>query len=185
MRLYALCDQELLDSKHITIKDFIEIAIKHNAEIIQYRNKNSSNEAIKQQLLYIRDSFSGTLIINDLYELIDFCDGVHLGQEDLLKIDSDIYKASEIVRKKIGKNKFFGISTHNEKEIFEANKMDLNYIGLGAYRETSTKRVSTVLGRDADLIASISKHPVGIIGGVRVDDKFVNITYHVIGNGLL
>ena len=64
--------------------------------------------------------------------------------------------------------------------------MDLNYIGLGAYRDTSTKQdITTVLGEKLDDIAKLSQHYVAAIGGVRLDDKFNNITYHVIGSGLL
>ena len=185
MRLYALCDQNILDSSGITLEKYIEIAMINSAEIIQYRNKNSDLHFIKTQLIKIRKIFDGFLIINDTYELIEFCDGVHVGQEDLKKIDSDIFKAVKILRDVIGSDKILGISTHNEKEVLEANEMDLNYIGLGAYKTTTTKDISVVLGKSLDTIASKSKHPVGAIGGVTKDDIFTNVTYHVIGSGLL
>ncbi len=186
MRLYALCDQELLDSRGISLEEFIEIAKSNSAEIIQYRNKTADIAFIKTQLIKIRKLYDGFLIVNDSYELIEFCDGVHVGQEDLARINSDIFTAVKIIRKVIGSDKILGISTHNEKEILEANEMDLNYIGLGAYRNTSTKNnVSNILGDSLDKIASKSKHFVGVIGGVKKNDKFQNITYHVIGSGLL
>jgi len=185
MRLYALCDQELLDSNGINIEEYIKIAVENSAEIVQYRNKSGNIDFIKSQLIKIRKIFSGFLIVNDKYELVSFCDGVHLGQDDLRKIDEDIFKAVKILRGVVGSDKIIGISTHNEKEILEANKMDLNYIGLGAYRSTSTKNVDVVLGDKVDIIASKSIHPVGVIGGVRKNDKFLNITYHVIGSGLI
>ena len=186
MRLYALCDQDLLNKRGLSLNDFIHIAKKNNAEIIQYRNKNADVKFIKTQLIEIRKIFDGILIVNDAYELEEFCDGVHLGQEDLKKIDIDINKSISFLRNIISDDKLLGISTHNKKEILEANTLDINYIGLGAYRTTSTKDdVNYLLGNEADKLASISKHPVGIIGGVRLDDKFDNITYHVIGSGLL
>lgn len=185
MRLYALCDQELLDSKNILLEEFIEIAKQNGAEIIQYRNKNADIAFIKQQLIKIRKVFDGFLIVNDAYELIEFCDGVHVGQEDLREIDTDISKAVKILRSVIKSDKILGISTHSESEILEANELDLNYVGLGAYRDTSTKNVSTVLGNDLDNIASKSKHFVAAIGGVKKDDKFNHVTYHVIGSGLV
>ena len=186
MRLYALCDQDMLDSRGVTLSSFLEIAKQNNAEIIQYRNKNADIAFIKQQLIAIRKDYEGFLIVNDAYELVEFCDGVHLGQEDLKEIDADIYKAVKIVRSVIGKDKILGISTHNEKEILEANEMDLNYVGLGAFRTTSTKKdISTVLGDKLDMIASKSKHFVGAIGGVKKDDTFNHVTYHVIDSGLL
>ncbi len=185
MRLYALCDQDMLDKKGLSLHNYIEIAKQNSAEIIQYRNKSADIAFIKMQLIEIRKIYDGFLIVNDKYELVEFCDGVHLGQEDLREVDSDIYKAVKILRSVVGSDKIIGISTHNEKEVLQANEMDLNYIGLGAYKTTSTKDVSIVLGKKVDDIALKSKHPVGVIGGVSLDDKFTHVTYHVIGSGLL
>ena len=186
MRLYALCDQQLLNRNNITLEQFISIAKLNNAEIIQYRNKSADISFIKQQLIKIRKLYDGFLIVNDAYELVEFCDGVHVGQEDLKAIDADISKAVKILRSVIKGDKILGISTHNEKEVLQANELDLNYIGLGAYRNTDTKSdVNTVLGDKLDVIASKSKHFVAAIGGVKKEDKFENVTYHVIGSGLL
>jgi thiamine-phosphate pyrophosphorylase len=186
MRLYALCDQDMLDKRGISVEEFIEIAKGNNAEIIQYRNKDADISYIKQQLIKIRKLYDGFLVVNDAYELVEFCDGVHVGQEDLQEIDADISKAVKILRSVVSKDKILGISTHNEEEVLQANTLDVNYIGLGAYRDTSTKKdVSTVLGEKLDTIASKSDHIVAAIGGVRKDDMFENITYHVIGSGLL
>ncbi len=186
MRLYALCDQDLLDTRGISLEDFIETAKEQNAEIIQYRNKNSDITFIKQQLIKIRKMYDGFLIVNDAYELVEFCDGVHVGQEDLKEIDEDVFKAVKILRSVIKKDKILGISTHNEQEVLQANDMDLNYIGLGAYRETNTKNnITSVLGDKLDDIASMSKHFVAAIGGVKKDDDFKHVRYHVIGSGLI
>lgn len=186
MRLYALCDQDLLDKKGLSLEDFIEIAKQKNAEIIQYRNKNADVAFIKQQLIKIRKLYDGFLVVNDAYELVEFCDGVHVGQDDLRAIDKDIFKAVKILREVIKKEKLLGISTHNKEEVLQANLMDINYIGLGAYRDTSTKDdISTIIGEKLDEIASLSKHFVAAIGGVKENDKFVHVTYHVIGSGLL
>ncbi|SFV53723.1 Thiamin-phosphate pyrophosphorylase [hydrothermal vent metagenome] len=186
MKLYALCDQDMLDKKGISIDAFVDIAKKQNAEIMQYRNKNGDIAFIKEQLIAIRKQFEGFLIINDAYELVEYCDGVHVGQEDLLKIDTDIHKAVAILRSIIKEDKILGISTHNEEEVLEANKMPLNYIGLGAFRATATKSdISSILGDSLDKIAAESKHLVAAIGGVKLTDKFENVAYSVIGSGLL
>jgi len=184
MKLYALCDQDTLNSRNISLEDFVSIAKKHDAEIIQYRNKNASVDEIKEKLILIRQLWDGFLIVNDKYELISFCDGVHMGQEDLEGIDSDIEVAVKMIRATIGSDKLLGISTHNEKEIKKANNMDLNYIGLGAFKQTSTKDVTNILGDNLDKIASFSEHKVAAIGGVKLDDNFENVAYLVIGSGL-
>jgi thiamine-phosphate pyrophosphorylase len=186
MRLYALCDQDMLDTKGISLEEYIHLAKANGAEIIQYRNKNADLSFIKQQLIKIRKIYEGFLIVNDKYELVEFCDGVHLGQEDLKSIDKDIFKAVKIIRNAVGIDKILGLSTHNEEEVLQANEMDLNYIGLGAYRTTSTKKdINTILGDSLDIIAAKSKHYVAAIGGVKKSDTFTNVIYHVIGSGLL
>ncbi len=186
MRLYALCDQDMLDEKGISLDEFIAIAKSQKAEILQYRNKNAPLEVIKKNLIAIRKVFDGFLIVNDAYELIEFCDGVHLGQEDLFAIDKEITQAVKIVRSVIGEDKILGISTHSEAEVLIANNLDINYIGLGAYRNTQTKKdIAGVLGENIEKIAAKSKHLVGAIGGVKLSDNFQNITYHVIGSGLV
>ncbi|MCK9491199.1 MAG: thiamine phosphate synthase [Sulfurimonas sp.] len=185
MRLYALCDQELIDRNELSLEEFVALAKANNAEIIQYRNKNADIAFIKQQLIAIRKIYDGFLIVNDAYELIEFCDGVHVGQEDLKAIDEDALKAVKILRSVV-KEKLIGISAHNEEEVLLANEMDLNYIGLGAYRDTSTKsNITTILGKELDSIAAKSKHLVAAIGGVKLDDEFNHVTYKVIGSGLL
>ena len=71
----------------------------------------------------------------------------------------------------------------NKEEILKANKMDLDYIGLGAYRSTTTKDVSSIGGEELLKIAKLSIHPVAIIGGVRLDDE-LDVKYKVIGSDI-
>ncbi len=184
MKLYALCDQDTLSDRGLSLQDFVDLAKKHQAEIIQYRNKNGDEETIKKALIELRKHWDGFLIVNDKYELIPFCDGVHMGQEDLLCIDEDIQKSVTTVRELIGPDKILGISTHNEEEIKIANNMDLNYIGLGAFKQTSTKDVTNILGDTLDILAAKSKHKVAAIGGVKLSDEFENVSYLVVGTGL-
>lgn len=185
MQLYALCDRDALRSRNIPLEEFVQKAKKYNAQIIQYRNKHDDVALIKNDLIFLRKSWDGFLIINDYYELISFCDGVHIGQDDLYAIDTDPVRAIEILKTAIGTDKIIGLSTHNKLEIEIANGLNINYIGLGAYRATSTKSEAKVLGESLDTLASYSKHPVGAIGGIKLDDTFEYVTYHVIGTGLL
>ena len=132
----------------------------------------------------IRDYYDGLLIINDTMELIDYADGLHIGQEDIRQYSDDLPEAVKMIRQKIGR-KQLGLSTHNKEEILEANKLDLDYIGLGAYRATHTKSEANVGGISLIEAASYSMHPIGMIGGVTLDDRFEKpIVYNVIGSGL-
>jgi len=188
--IYALCDFELLKQNNISFSQYIQKISHLSIVYIQYRDKINSFDIQKQNLIYLKTLTSIPIIINDKFDLLEFADGLHLGQDDLLNLKSKINFQDNILffkflRKKYS-NKIFGLSTHNELEILEANKLDLDYIGLGAYRSTSTKKdIDTVLGSKISYLAKISNHPVGAIGGVKLDDKIDNISYNVIGSALL
>ena len=155
-----------------------------NIRILQYRNKFGSLEEKKSDLLTIRKYYKGIVILNDCIELIAYADGLHIGQEDIKEYSDDLFESVRLIRQKIG-HKILGLSTHNKEEILEANALALDYIGLGAYRATNTKSEASVGGSTLLEAASHSKHPVGLIGGVRLEDEFeAPIVYKVIGSGL-
>lgn len=180
--LYVLCDYETLHKKNITLEKFVDLCKKSDVKLVQYRDKTSSLQEQKTNLLYLKSQLNIPIIINDKIELIEFADGLHLGQEDFLAIHKDKKIALKLIRAKI-KNKLLGLSTHNEIEILEANDLALDMIGLGAYRNTSTKDVSSIIGSKISYLAKISKHPVCAIGGVKMNDIIENIKFNVIGSG--
>ena len=180
--LYVLCDYETLLKKNITLEKFVVLCKEKDVKIIQYRDKVSSLEDQKSNLLYLKSELNIPIIINDKIELIEFADGLHLGQEDFSKIHNDKKIAIKLVKAKI-KDKLLGLSTHNEIEILEANELPLDMIGLGAYRNTNTKDVSSIIGSKISYLAKISKHPVCAIGGVKMNDIIENVRFNVIGSG--
>lgn len=180
--LYVLCDYETLLKKNISLEKFVNLCKKKDVKIVQYRDKISSLQEQKTNLLYLKSQLNIPIIINDKIELIEFADGLHLGQEDLDKIHKDKKLAVKLVRLKI-KDKLLGLSTHNEIEILEANELVLDMIGLGAYKNTSTKDVNTILGSKISYLAKISKYPVCAIGGVKIEDIIENIRFNVVGSG--
>ena len=184
MNLYALIDRESLDKSNLSITQLITQINKFNAPILQYRAKNSTTQEKIETLKIIRKLYNGKIIINDDIDAIDYCDGLHIGQDDILRFDTNDTKAIKIIREKIG-NKLLGLSTHNIPEIIKANSLDLDYIGLGAYRSTNTKK-DAPLGSDLIEVAKHSKHKVALIGGVRLDDEFDEsvIFYSVVGSDL-
>lgn len=182
-KIYALCDFETLQKKSISLDTFVNLSKKYDVKVVQYRDKVSSLEEQQKNLIYLKKQLNIPLIINDKVELIDYADGLHVGQEDLEIINVNKTLAIKLLRKKIG-NKLLGLSTHNEIEILEANELDLDMIGLGAYRNTATKDVDSVLGEKLSYLAKISKHPVCAIGGVKKSDTLDNVTFKVIGSDL-
>lgn len=186
--IYALCDFELLEKYNFSLSSYLEKISLYDIVYIQYRDKANSLEIQKQNVEYLKKHTNIPIIINDSLELLKVADGLHVGQEDLEELSKSLKLPPENTIKFIKKtnhNKIIGLSTHNEKEILEANKFEIDYIGLGAYRTTTTKDVSNMLGEKASYLAKISSHPVGLIGGVKIDDDVENISYNVIGSGLL
>jgi len=182
--IYALLDKEVLLKRGLSLMELSKKIQSLNIPIAQYRNKVGSLEEKRQDLLEIRRFYRGKLIINDTIELIAYADGLHVGQEDIRSYSDELTQAVALIRNTIGR-KILGLSTHNKKEILEANGLDLDYIGLGAYRGTSTKSEAKVLGDKALEFAKESKHPVGLIGGVTLNDVFPShIKYRVIGSNL-
>ena len=190
--IYALLDFDTLQKYNISIKDFCKTAKGLKAKFLQYRDKNSTFEEKLNRIKEIRKYWKKTLIINDTLELLPFSDGIHIGQEDLQelceKFNVDKYEMIKTIKNgewrvengeykinsqfSILNSQFIvGLSTHNKKEILEANKLPLDYIGLGAYRPTSTKKTSNILGKKVINLIKYSYHPVAIIGGVKIYDK--------------
>jgi len=183
-KIYALLDEETLQSKGWSINQFINRAKSKGAKILQYRNKNGSLKEIEGRLKEIVSLFDGVVIVNDYLQLAYLCDGLHIGQEDLKNFGDTPYEAVLNIREKLGTFKWLGLSTHNEDEIKIANELPLNYIGLGAYRDTKTKSDAKILGDKLPKLAKLSRHLVAAIGGVRLDDKIANVEYLVVGSGM-
>ena len=212
MAIYALLDRDTLLKYGISIKDFVKTAKGLKAKILQYRDKNSPLEEKKARLFEIKKYWKKTLIINDTLELLPYCDGIHIGQEDLQEL-CKIHNLSayEIIyalkngewRMENGEFKILlnklnrpasqfsilnsqfivGLSTHNKEEIIESNKLPLTYIGLGAYRPTFTKNTDNIIGEKIKELIKFSNHPVAVIGGVKIYDKIPS-KFKVIGSDI-
>ncbi len=182
--VYALIDAALLRRFGLTLPEVGAFLQQEGISLAQYRDKESDDAEVAAALETLKKHYRGTLIVNDRLGLAELADGLHLGQEDLTAFDEDPRRAVRTVRERLGR-KLFGLSTHNADEILRANTLDLDYIGLGAYRPTRTKKVTEIGGESLLEIARLSRHPVAIIGGVRWEDDFdAPIRYKVLGSAL-
>jgi len=100
------------------------------------------------------------LIVNDDPTLAKeiSADGCHLGQSDM-----NIQRARKILRKKI-----IGITCHNSKKLIkQAVKDGANYIAIGAFFKSKTKKVNFIAKPSLISWAKrFTKLPVVIIGGI-------------------
>lgn len=140
---------------------------------IQLRMKNSSPEEILEMAKKIKpltDEKEAFLIINDY---VDVCrdanaTGVHLGQADT---------PPSKARMELGPLAVIGVTANTFEQIEAVKSLDIDYIGIGPFAETSTKEVlAPVLGlegiraiSDRMLAADINIAHVAV-GGIRLED---------------
>ena len=116
---------------------------------------------IAKRILKICKKNNVKLIINDNPYLATKvnADGCHLGQKDM-----DISKA-----KKILKNKIIGVTCHNSIKLAKyASSNGANYIAIGAFYKTKTKKVIHKASfKTLNKIKKSIKIPVVAIGGIN------------------
>ena len=140
---------------------------------IQLRMKNSTRDTIvttAQKLKPLCAEKESIFIIDDHVDIAKELqlDGVHLGKSDMNPADA---------RRELGMQAIIGATANTFEDICKLVLMDIDYIGLGPFRFTSTKKkLSPVIGlegydsilkkcRDAGY-----KIPIVAIGGIKYDD---------------
>ena len=116
---------------------------------------------IGKKIKKICNKFNVKLIINDdplLAKKIN-ADGCHIGQSDM-----GVFKARKLI-----KNKIIGVTCHNSKKLIKKAINDgVDYIALGAFYSTKTKRIKhkakIELIKEAKKITNI---PIVAIGGIK------------------
>jgi thiamine-phosphate pyrophosphorylase len=161
------------ESDDFSHMDLVEAACKGGADWVQLRVKDKSFEewkSIALDVLEVCESFGAKLIINDNVELAQQIRpyGVHLG-----KTDMDPAKA----RKLLGKNVVIGGTANTFEDIQRLAMARVDYIGLGPFRFTSTKKnLSPVLGLEGykKILTQMKLNDINIplvaIGGINPDD---------------
>ena len=111
------------------------------------------------------------LIVNDDPNLAKeiSADGCHLGQSDM-----NIKRARKILRKKI-----IGITCHNSKKLIkQAVKDGANYIAIGAFFKSKTKKINYIAKPGLiSWVKRFTKIPVVIIGGIN-NKNFRKLVLH-------
>jgi len=149
-----------------------ELALKGGCKWIQLRMKEASLEEIEKVALQLQPlckEAGAILIIDDHVELCKKigADGVHLGKMDMLPADA---------RKILGDGFLIG-GTCNTFEEIQKIKDDVDYIGCGPFRFTTTKKnLAPVLGLEGyqNIIWECRSNgiqiPIVAIGGITSKD---------------
>lgn len=163
LSLYLVTDRSL--SLGRSLVEVVEEAVKGGVTMVQLREKDCSSLEFYQEATALKrllKPYKIPLIINDRLDIALACDaeGLHIGQSDL---------PFSIARQLLGENKIIGLSVECLKDAQEANKLDVDYIGISPVFSTPTK-TDTAMAVGIEGVRKItlqSVHPAVGIGGIN------------------
>lgn len=158
--------------RNITNAQLVEKVCKSGVKLVQLRIKDASEEYIFQEAKAVQaicEKYNATFILNDYATIVKELniDGVHLGKNDISPI-----KAREL----LGNSTIIGGTANSIDDVNSLIKAKVNYIGLGPYKHTETKKnLSPILGLSGykSIINQLKKDelpPIYAIGGIKNDD---------------
>lgn len=160
-------------SDKYSIAEEAQMAIEGGCRWIQLRMKDATDEEVRQvaeEIVPMCQETDTFLIIDDRVELVNEMkvSGVHLG-----KTDMPVAEAREL----LGPHAIIGATANTAADILALRGVDVDYVGLGPFRHTTTKeRLAPVLGLEgykavmAEVRAAGIEIPVVAIGGITADD---------------
>lgn len=160
-------------SENMTILEEIENVVAGGCKWVQLRMKDADKEEIKavaRKSKEICKKNDVILVIDDYADIAKELelDGVHLGKKDM-PVDE--------ARKLLGEEFIIGATANSFEDIEALRHTDIDYIGLGPFRFTSTKKnLSPVIGIEgyAEIMRRKAESSINIpivaIGGICYDD---------------
>jgi thiamine-phosphate pyrophosphorylase len=141
----------------------VRCVVDAGVTILQYRNKQDSDEQVLEDARWIRDAAGPdpTLILNDRVHLVPGSgfDGAHVGQGDL---------AATEARRLLGPGCVLGVSTHNPAQVSAVAQAAVDYIAVGPVFATASKAdPDPVIGLEGVRAARRrTNKPLVAIGGI-------------------
>lgn len=160
-------------SERYSIAEEVQMVLEGGCKWIQLRLKNASDEEFRQialEIIPLCKEHEAFLVFDDRVELAMEMGvhGVHLGKNDMNPLEA---------RETMGAEAIIGVTANTAEDILKYKGRDVDYVGLGPYRFTTTKeKLSPVLGiegyaqivktvREADMLL-----PIVAIGGITLED---------------
>ena len=140
---------------------------------MQLRMKDATDKQfteMAERILPICRKYNAIFILDDRVHLVNElgADGVHLGKKDMPVKEA---------RNLLGPTKIIGATANTEEDLHSAYEAGADYIGLGPFRFTTTKKgLSPILGSEGyrRIMEYRKRHgiiiPVVAIGGIRMED---------------
>ena len=151
----------------------VGLFLEGGGQWVQLRMKDTPAETIVETgklILSLCREYGAIFIVNDHPEIAlqIGADGVHIGKKDLSPSEA---------RTILGPGKIIGCTANTFEDIEQLNGYPIDYIGLGPYRFTTTKKnLSPVLGAEGyrQIFSQMAEHgiriPVTVIGGITLAD---------------
>ncbi len=160
-------------SPRFTIAREVEMALAGGCRWIQLRMKDASADEIRQtarEIMPMCQEHEAFLVLDDHVDLTDELKvhGVHLGRHDMPAAEA---------RQRLGGRAIIGVTANTADDIIAFRGIDVDYVGLGPMRFTTTKQgLSPVIGIDGykAIVDRVRAAGIGLpivaIGGITIDD---------------
>lgn len=160
-------------SDKYSIAEEVQMALEGGCRWIQLRMKGASDEEVMEtaaQLIEMCRENNAFLIVDDRVNVVNELkvSGVHLGKEDM-----DPMEAREL----LGPDAIIGVTANTAADIIKYKGKDIDYIGLGPFRHTTTKeKLAPILGLEGyreivkDVREAGIEFPIVAIGGITLED---------------
>lgn len=160
-------------SDRYSIAEEVQMALEGGCRWVQLRLKDVSDEEFRQtamEIIPLCKEYEAFLVFDDRVELAMEMEvhGVHLGKEDMNPLEA---------REIMGAGAIIGVTANTAADILKYRNRDIDYIGLGPFRTTTTKeRLAPVLGLEgysqiiSEIRAAGMDIPVTAIGGITLED---------------
>lgn len=161
----------------------VKTLLQTGAKLIQLRSKSISRQDLYTQAKGAADlckKHNCTLIINDDYNLAKYVDaeGVHVGIDDA---------PIELIRNELPEGKLIGKTVHSIDEAKLALIEKPDYVGLGPYRSSYTKKDLQPTLNEEDIkhiVNVLSPLPIFLIGGLSINDFYLIEKFDIQGLAL-
>lgn len=160
-------------SPRFSITEEVRLVLEGGCKWIQLRMKDASYDEMRAtalEIIPLCKENDAIMVIDDNVKLTDELrvHGVHLGKNDM---------PPRQAREELGPHAIIGVTANTAEDILAMRGIDVDYVGLGPFRFTTTKSaLSPVIGIDGyrDIMSAIrnagSELPVVAIGGITLDD---------------
>lgn len=160
-------------SPRFSITEEVRLVLEGGCKWIQLRMKDASYDEMRAtalEIIPLCKENDAIMVIDDNVRLTDELrvHGVHLGKNDM---------PPRQAREELGPHAIIGVTANTAEDILAMRGIDVDYVGLGPFRFTTTKSaLSPVIGLDGyrDIMSAIrnagSELPVVAIGGIILDD---------------